>query len=176
MLVIIRRNFQNHALLRAIIYILIGLAIAINPGGFFNFVGYLITGYLALIGLVNIFEDLKNRKNGGVFGVGLFSGIFFLILALIVWLFSKEIVSILPILLGLGIICNGLFQLVLGLNLKSTGWIIYSVILLVLGFVLIFNPFKSVLLLFQAFGVILIFMGVLEGFSFFKFKNSQMID
>lgn len=85
--------------------------------------------------------------------------------------FAPAIASILPILLGLAIICNGIFQLIMGLNMKSTPWLIYSVLLLIGGIVLLFNPFASLLVLFQIFGVILIVMGVSEAISFFKLKK-----
>ena len=45
MLVILKRNFKNHAILRAIIYIIFGIAVAINPAGFFNFIGYVLADW-----------------------------------------------------------------------------------------------------------------------------------
>ncbi|MEO2652417.1 DUF308 domain-containing protein, partial [Enterococcus mundtii] len=53
---LIRSNFQRHAILRAAIYIIAGIAIVINPTAVFNFVGYLITAYFVLLGLINLFE------------------------------------------------------------------------------------------------------------------------
>ncbi|MFW8578112.1 DUF308 domain-containing protein [Enterococcus entomosocium] len=171
MLVILKRNFKSHAILRAIIYIIFGIAITINPAGFFNFIGYVLAGYLTLIGLINILEDFKTRKESGHWGLGLFSGIFLLVLALVVLLFASTIASILPILLGLSIISNGAFQLVLGLNTKSVAWIIYSVILVIGGALLLFNPFASLLILLQVFGFTLIAMGILEVIGFFMFRS-----
>lgn len=171
MLVILKRNFKSHAILRAIIYIIFGIAITINPAGFFNFIGYVLAGYLTLIGLINILEDFKSRKESGHWGLGLFSGIFLLVLALVVLLFATTIASILPILLGLSIISNGAFQLVLGLNTKSMVWIIYSVILVIGGAFLLFNPFASLLILLQVFGYTLIAMGILEVIGYFMYRS-----
>ena len=170
MFVILKRNFKNHAILRAVIYIIFGIAIAINPSGFFNFIGYILASYLTLIGLINIFEDFKSKKGTGYWGLGLFSGIFLLFLALIVLLFAETIASVLPILLGLSIISNGAFQLVLGLNFKSLSWIIYSGLLIIGGVLLLFNPFNSLLALLQIFGITLIIMGILEIISYFMFR------
>ncbi|WP_430606249.1 HdeD family acid-resistance protein [Enterococcus sp. DIV0180] len=167
----LKRNFKTYALVRAIIYIVLGVLIVINPRAVFNLIGYLITTYFCLLGIFNLFEDYKRKKQVGSWGFGLFSGIIFLILALVVLFFAPAIASILPILLGLAIICNGIFQLIMGLNMKSTPWLIYSVLLLIGGIVLLFNPFASLLVLFQIFGVILIVMGVSEAISFFKLKK-----
>lgn len=172
MLVILRRNFKSHALLRAIIYVILGLAISLNPSGFFQFIGYVLTGYLALIGLINILEDFKAKKETGHWGLGLFSGIFLFILAAVVLLFAATIASVLPILLGLAIISNGAFQLVLGLNAKSIMWIIYSAALIIGGAFLLFNPFASLLILLQVFGITLIVMGIFELVGYFMFKTS----
>lgn len=79
--------------------------------------------------------------------------------------------SVLPILLGLSIISNGAFQLVLGLNTKSVAWIIYSVILVIGGALLLFNPFASLLILLQVFGYTLIAMGILEVIGYFMFRS-----
>ncbi|MBO0462176.1 DUF308 domain-containing protein [Enterococcus sp. DIV1298c] len=168
---LIRRNFQRYAFLRAAIYIIAGIAIVISPTAVFNFVGYLITAYFVLLGLINLFEAYKNKQKTGVWGFGLFSAIAFLVFALIVFLFASAIVSILPILLGLMILANGAFQLFISLNTKSKGWSIYSVVLLIGGLILLFNPFKSLMVLFQIFGGILIFMGISEIINYSKVRK-----
>ncbi len=125
--------------------------------------------------MINILEAHKNKKQTGDWGFGLVSGIVFLIIALIVLVFASAIVSILPIILGLVIIANGLFELFFGLNTKSKGWSLYSVLLLIGGLILLFNPFKSLMFLFQIFGAILIFMGISEIVSFFRVRKMYFV-
>ena len=164
----IRTTFQRYALLRSAIYIIAGLAIVINPTAVFHFIGYLITAYFVLLGILNLLEANKNRKQTGAWGFGLISGIGFFILALIVWVFAAAIVSLLPVILGLVIILKSLIQLFVGLNTRSKGWSAYSILLLIGGLILLFNPFKSVMILFQLFGGLLIFMGISEIITYFK--------
>ena len=160
----IKQNIQKYALLRAAVYIISGIAIVLNPSAVFHFIGYLITAYLVLLGLLNLFEAYRFKRKTGSWSIGLFSGLFFLILALIV--------SILPILLGLAVIINSLFQLFFSMNTKAKSWSVYSSILLLIGgFVLLFNPFKSLMLLFQIFGFILIFMGIQEIINFIRIRK-----
>ena len=80
------------------------------------------------------------------------------------------VVSILPFLLGISIVINGLVQLTFALNTRQTGALIYSILVLIAGAVLVFNPFKSLLVLMQVFGFILIFMGVIEIIGHFRNK------
>lgn len=170
MLVILKRNFKSHSILRAIIYIIFGVSIAINLSYFFNFIGYVLGVYLTLIGLINILEDFKSRRESGHWGFGLFSGIIILVLAIVALLYMTTINSILNI-LGLSIISNGVFQLILGLNTKSAAWIIYSIVLIVSGSLVIFYPFMSLLILLEVFGFTLIIMGVVEVIGYFIFRS-----
>lgn len=168
MFTVFKDNFQRHALLRAITFILLGIAIVINPSLFFQFVAYIVAGYFIIMGISNIYADYRSRKQSGSFGIGLVSGVLFFILAFAVLFFASTIVSILPFLLGLTVLANGLFQLVVSLNNRKVGWIIYSVIILIAGLTLTFNPFGSLLVLFQVFGFLLIFMGISEVVSHFQ--------
>lgn len=167
----IKQNIQKYALLRAAVYIISGIAIVLNPSAVFHFIGYLITAYLVLLGVLNLFEAYRFKRKTGSWSIGLFSGLFFLILALIVYAFAPAIVSILPILLGLAVIINSLFQLFFSMNTKAKSWSVYSILLLIGGFVLLFNPFKSLMVLFQIFGFILIFMGIQEIINFIRVRK-----
>ena len=173
MFVTFRENFQRHTLLRAAVFIVLGSGIVFNPSAFFQFVGYLIAGYLTLLGLINIYDDYKIKKQVGSFGLGLFSGIILIILALAFLFFAPVIVSSLPFLLGFAIAINGIFQLIMALNGKQLGWIIYSILVLIAGLVLVFNPFKSFIVLLQVFGLILIFMGISEVIAYFQMKKNR---
>lgn len=165
-----RENFRRHTLLRDAVFIVIGSAIVFNPGAFFQFVGYLIAGYLMLLGLINIYDDYKIKKQTGSWGLGFVTGLIFVVLAVAFLFFAPVIVSILPFLLGISIVINGLVQLTFALNTRQTGALIYSILVLIAGAVLVFNPFKSLLVLMQVFGFILIFMGVIEIVGHFRNK------
>lgn len=168
MLTTFRETFRRHALLRAIVFILLGVAIAINPDAVFDFIAYLIAGYLILLGIINIFENYRLKKKTGVYGLGLAGGIIQIILAIFVLFLAPTIVSILPFLLGLSIVLNGIFQLVVALNSGQAGWLVYSALLIIVGAVLVFNPFQTLLVLFQVFGVIVVIMGISEAVSHFQ--------
>lgn len=68
----IKQNIQKYALLRAAVYIISGIAIVLNPSAVFHFIGYLITAYLVLLGLLNLFEAYRL-----VLGVSVCSVVFF---------------------------------------------------------------------------------------------------
>lgn len=72
----IKQNIQKYALLRAAVYIISGIAIVLNPSAVFHFIGYLITAYLVLLGLLNLFEAYRFKRKTGSWSIGLFSGLF----------------------------------------------------------------------------------------------------
>ena len=172
-------HLKRHALLRGIVYAALGLAILVNPSAVFKIAVYLISGYLALMGLVDLFEGIKSKRASGVYDSSFVLGILLLVLAAIVLIFAKAIVSILPIFLGLLIVTVGSTRLIQSFNLRkytNVNWglfLVYGLILLVGGLLLIFNPFRSVLLLFQLFGGILIFMGISECLTVIQLRKIE---
>ncbi|GAB2572380.1 HdeD family acid-resistance protein [Gracilibacillus alcaliphilus] len=168
-----KENFQRHAILRAVIFILIGAAIFINPEGFLRFIGYLIAGYLTLLGVIKIYQNHKLKQQTGSYGMGLAGGIILIILAGVFLYFAPTLFSILPFLLGLAIVINGLMHLIVALNIKSTGWTIFCILLVIGGAVLVFNPFQSTLILFQTFGVILACIGISEIVGHFQNSSTR---
>lgn len=172
-------NLKKYALLRGIIYIIFGIIILMNPNEVFKVGVYFISAYTAFNGLVNVYEGLKVKKQTGSYGMNFMGGIILLLLAGIILFFAKGIVSILPIFLGLMIVIGGVIKLMQALNLRgyvNINWVpymIYSIILIVAGLTLTFNPFSSLLFLFQLFGGLLIFMGISEIISFFQLSKLE---
>ncbi|MBL1228825.1 DUF308 domain-containing protein [Enterococcus sp. BWB1-3] len=170
-------HLRRHALLRGIVYALAGLAIVVNPSAVFKIAVYLISGYLAFMGLVDLIEGIKVKRSADVYDSSFVLGIIFLVLAGIVLVFSKVIVSIFPIFLGLLLVMLGSTRLIQSFNLRKytdVNWVLfllYGLFLLIGGILLIFNPFKSILLLFQLFGGILIVMGISECLTLFQLRK-----
>lgn len=171
-------QLEKFTVLRTIFYLAFGILILVNPQLVFKSVIYIIAGYLAVIGLINLFQAIRESKNDSLFGYEFITGVMLLLFALIVLIFSKAIVSFLPIMLGILIVLNGLMQLsnanvgVREVNPRYRISIyVYCGLLIAAGILLIFNPFKTVLVVFQLFGGILIFMGISELTHFFLQKR-----
>lgn len=170
-------QIKKYALLRGLVYILLGLAVVINPSVVFKVAVYAVSSYLAFMGILNLMDGVKEKRSSGGYNSGFVMGVFLLLVAVIVLIFAKGIVSILPIFLGVLIAVFGTSRIVQAFNLKQyvnvnwTLFLIYGIILVVGGLLLVFNPFRSVLLLFQLFGGILIFMGISEFLTFIQLKK-----
>ncbi|MEI5993500.1 HdeD family acid-resistance protein [Candidatus Enterococcus mansonii] len=173
----VMEQLRKYALLRGIVYIIFGFLILINPRSVFQLAVYFISAYIAIMGILNLYDGFKVKKVTGTYGMSFLGGILLIVMAGIVLVFAKGIVSILPIFLGLVIVVVGVTRGIQSINLRSyatVNWLpmlIYSVVLVLAGLVLTFNPFSSLLVLFQLFGGILIFMGIGEMTSYFQLRH-----
>lgn len=171
------RSIQRHAFSRGIIYLLIGILIVLRPNQLFNMAVYLIAGYNALLGLINLVEYLKNKQHSQMS-----MSLFYFIAALIILLFAKPIASILPVFLGILIIIGGATRISRALNLRQyvnisyVPMLIYGVALLIAGIVILFKPFSSLIVLFQFFGIVLALSGISELITAIKLRNYKNPD
>ena len=93
-------------------------------------------------------------------------------------LYKVEIViSLIPFILGVLVLCSGCSKLQDAIDLKRLGYgswlglLIVAAINIILGVVLIYNPFKAAILLFRVLGVVLILSGAGDCFSTIYFAR-----
>lgn len=168
-----RKQIQEHLFFRTIVYFLLGLAIVLNPSQVLHVITYIISGYIAILGILSLVAAFQEKKKYGSYGLNLTIGIIQLVAAVAVFFFAASLLSILPIFLGILIILAGATQLSAALNspiINKTWWLIYSILLIFAGIVLLFNPFGAVLLAFRIFGVILLIMSISELITYFQLK------
>ena len=141
--------------------------ILFSPRSVFRGIIYIIFFYLLIFGILQIIRGLRTKKYTGNIGFETTSGIMRVLVAFVVLWFSKGIVSILPMFLGFIILIFAISQFMQSWTAKRdgfpvTGQIIYSALMIIAGFFLLFNPFSSMMILFQLFGFLLITMAVSE--------------
>ncbi|MGM0124162.1 hypothetical protein IGI37_001536 [Enterococcus sp. AZ194] len=167
------KQFQKYAILRGIAYTLVGIFACVNPAFFFKAIIYFIAGYFILMGVINCLAAVRLQKETGSYGFSMATSLFFFLLAFVVLFFSKGILSIIPFFLGLLIVVNGASQLLQALNAKKGKglWLLFSGVMIVAGLVLMFNPFKTLLVVCQVFGILLIFNGISELVNYFQLRK-----
>ena len=169
------KSIQKYAIIRGISFILLGLILFLQPNQFLQTVIYFIAAYNGILGLFNLVGAIRNKENG--FNSQMPIAIFYLVFALIVYLFSKQIISILPILFGLLVMIGGTTRMSHSLNLRqyvNVHWLpmfLYGIALIFVGLLMLFNPFKTVLVLFQFFGISLMITGISEIIAFFRLRH-----
>ncbi|NME48028.1 hypothetical protein HF860_12810 [Enterococcus gallinarum] len=170
-------KIQRYDLLRAILFLIAGLIILIAPRSVFNTIVYLVAGYVACLGVINLYSNYKEKRQTGYVNMQMTTGILLLIAAAAILVFAKGLLSIVPFFLGIMITISGCTRLMASFNQKRNGLpfitgLLFSLFVIVAGIILVFNPFQTWLLFFQIFGGVLIFMGISDLINHFQRKRS----
>ncbi len=126
---------------------LVGLVLLLIPGTLNKIIGILIGAALLIVGVLAIIKYTKEKEEGG--NLNLVSGILYSVLGVIIIIYPYSIINLVTICLGVYLVINGLLKLKLAFNLKKVtdkwiGTLIMSIITVILGILLIFNPFAGI--------------------------------
>lgn len=168
-------TLRKYDLIRALVFGIIGALIVWQPRTFFQFAVYILAGLFVLMGAFNLIT--VKETTGDATGAVKTSGVLLLVAAVVILIFAKPIVSIIPFFLGLFTLLAGIRQLMQEIKLQRSGlgqlpWFIFSILIVIIGGVLVFNPFKSVMLLFQIFGGVLIILGISQVVAYFQNREA----
>ncbi|MBO0450742.1 HdeD family acid-resistance protein [Candidatus Enterococcus murrayae] len=169
-------SIKKYGYLRSACYLIFGIAILFSPRSVFKGMVYIIFFYLLIFGILQIIRGLRTKKYTGNVGFETTSGIMRVIIAFVVLWFSKGIISILPMFLGFIILIFAIGQFVQSWTARRngfpvTGQLIYSALMILTGFFLLFNPFSSLMVLFQIFGFLLVTMAISEFINTRRFSQ-----
>ena len=126
---------------------LVGLVLLLIPGTLNKVIGILIGAALLVVGVLAIIKYTKEKEEGS--NLNLVSGILYSVLGVIIIIYPYSIINLVTICLGVYLIINGLLKLKLALVLKKVtdkwiGTLVMGIVTIILGLLLIFNPFAGI--------------------------------
>ncbi len=131
-------------------------------------ISYVIGAILVAIGVIAGLKFVDNRKKEVKDEMNLVYGVVTVILGIIVICNPKAIGSIIPLVIGIVIVLSSAMKLQYGLDLRKNEnnlWkstTIVSIITMVVGIVLIFNPFKGAEFIAKIMGVLIFIYALLD--------------
>ena len=146
--IIAPKNANNpDNLSKTLILGLVGLVLLLIPGALNKLIGILIGGDLHITGILSIIKYTKEKIAGS--NLNLVSGILYAVLGVIIIIYPYSIINLVTICLGVYLIINGMLKLKLAFTLKNItdkwiGTLVMGIITIVLGILLIFNPFAGI--------------------------------
>ena len=161
---------------RCVVYSLRNRALVI-PETMQKTLGYLIGIVLIVAGLVSIICYLLRDARENYYHNEFVFGILGMVLGAVVLYKVEIVISLIPFILGVLVLCSGCSKLQDAIDLKRLdygswlGLLIVAAINIILGVVLIYNPFKAAILLFRVLGVVLILSGAGDCFSTIYFAR-----
>ena len=150
----------------AILFILIGLFLIIRPADALHLVSYAVGIIFLIWGLISMTKFFSKKNSENYLEVDFILGAFVFIFGIIILIKPDTIASIIPLLFGIWMLVNGVTKLSYSINIyrekKSFASIIVSLLIIICGVLLIFNPFSAAEILAQLIGISLIVYSILD--------------
>ena len=162
------KNFRKTYSLSSVAFLLVGLALLLWPDISLRLVCGLFGVVILLKGVGSIYSFLKAEVRGFFSYFGWLFGAVAVALGIFLLIRPQTVVSILPILVGLFVIMDGVMRIQTAFELRAAGYgpwwsmLLLALVSAVLGAVMLWNPFATVELLVMAIGVILMVEGALN--------------
>lgn len=154
------------SILSSAVLLVIGLLLFIRPEGTLSLISYTIGGILVIIGTNSLINYYRGKEYVSKFE--LVYGVLGVLGGFVLILNPKAIVSLIPFIIGVWIVISSLSKLKYAVELNSkktrTGIISLAIIILtlVLGVVLIFNPFSGAVFITKMIGLFLFAYAILD--------------
>ena len=150
----------------SIIFIAIGIFLLLKPETAINIICYVLGVLLILWGVVSMIQFFSDKTSESYLSISFIFGAFVFIFGLIILIKPEIIASIIPLLLGIWMLINGVTKLSYSLTINklsnATVSIVGSIFIIILGVLLIFNPFAGAKSLVQIIGISFIVYSVID--------------
>lgn len=181
------KGLKANYTISAILCALSGLVLLIWPGTTTQIVCMSLGIVLLAYGIIQIAIYLFNRERTIISQGMMLLGIVFAVIGVWILLKPEMIIMAVPVIVGVLIVIHGLHNVVQAITLQKDGYerwwlaLLFSLLTVIFGGVLIFNPFEAVELVVRLIGVFLIYDGVsdlwiLSRVSKVKREKEKIID
>ena len=153
------KELKWEAILTGVLYILLGVVALVIPETMQKTLGYLIGIVLILAGAVSMICYLLRDARDNYYHNEFVFGLVGIVVGVAVLYKVEVIISLIPFILGILVLFSGCSKLQDAIDLKRlsygswVGMLVVAAINIILGIVLICNPFKAAILLFRILGV-----------------------
>ena len=154
------------SILSSAVLLVIGLLLFLRPEGTLSLISYTIGGILVIIGTNSLINYYRGKEYVSKFE--LVYGVLGVLGGFVLILNPKAIVSLIPFIIGVWIVISSLSKLKYSINVsskKTKSGIIslaITILTLILGIVLIFNPFSGAVFITKMIGLFLFVYAILD--------------
>lgn len=179
------KNLKANYTLSAVICVIIGAVLIIWPGTSTKVVCMMLGGMMLIYGIIQIILYFAARERTIYLQGMLLLGIVLGVVGAWILLKPESIIAIVPVIMGIIIVVHGLHNATQSIDLKKMGyekwWVafLFSILTIVLGGVLVYNPFSVVNTVVRVIGAFLIYDGLSDMWILSRVfktkKNAQKI-
>lgn len=172
------KKFFRSSLISSITLLIIGILLMLQSEITIITISYIIGTLLIALGAIAIIKFIKNINNIAREDLDIVYGTVTIILGVIVIYNPEAIASIIPIIIGIGIVISSATKLQYAIELKDNlngQWkttLIFSIVSAICGVVLICNPFKGAVIIMQIIGGVIVAYSILDIISTITIKKN----
>lgn len=161
------KEMKWNMILSAALYMVLGLVLLIFPATTAHTICYLIAGIAIVIGLVNLVVYFTRNITRNYYRNDFVTGLMLIVLGIFMIYKAELVIALVPFIIGLCIIVSGLFKLQGALDVQRMGGnavliLGLAVVNVVIGILMVINPFESAMLLHCLLGAGLLFSGLTD--------------
>lgn len=161
------KEMKWNMLMSAALYIVLGLILLIFPATTARTICYMVAGIAIVTGLVNLVVYFTRNITRNYYRNDFVTGLLLMVLGIFVIYRVDLVIALVPFIIGMCIIVSGLFKLQGALDVQRMGGnaaliLGVAVINVVIGILMMINPFESALLLYRLLGAGLLFSGMTD--------------
>ena len=163
-----RKKIWWSSVTSSIILFILGLLLFLKPDTVIHVVALILGFFIIVVGIFALLKYFRAEQKNGMIRFNIIYGGVCIVSGLILALTPSAIASILPIVLGIWMIISSLLKIQYALNMKeagSTSWIptfTLAMITLVVGILLVINPWRGAQVILQIVGGFLMAYALLD--------------
>lgn len=152
----------NASIVTSVVILVLGIFLFIQPDTIIHMISIILGGIILIPGITTLIDYLKNK-----YQPSLITGVVTIIIGLILIVNTKLVASILPFILGIYFVVNGINRLQYALSLKKqnihcTTSLVFSILIILCGILFIINPFEGALVITKVMGIFMILYAALD--------------
>ncbi len=161
------KRCESYSIIISSLMIILSIFLIINPLKSLEVFVIIFSIIMFINGIGYFVSYFTMSHESRLFSFDLLLGLITLISGIMIFIYRMDLINIFPIILGIWIIVSNLFKLQLSINLSTilTEYIwlvILTILMIVLGILLIINPFTSIMTIATTAGLLLLISEVLS--------------
>ncbi|MCI8276739.1 MAG: hypothetical protein HFJ46_02250 [Clostridia bacterium] len=171
------KKYEKNSIVIAIIMTILGVFLFVKPVTSITVIVSLFGIITVLDGLLHVISYFRTEESLRLMSFELVEGITEVIVGILIITGGKTLSTFFPIMIGIWIIIKSIIKFQIGMNLKSVPdsnyllTIISSIITLIFGFIVILNPFSSIIAVTRIVGIYIVvyeIMNIIESVHMLK--------
>lgn len=161
------KRCEKNMLFSTVITLILGLILTYSPEGSIKVITGIIALMFLLIGVLQLVDYIKQSKLEKMMSLSLILGILLTAVGVYLFINLESLANFITTLIGIAILIKSLFKLQYAFNIRdiSNKWfynLIVGVVGIILGIVLLVNPFSSAKLFLRIIGIIFVIGSIIE--------------